>query len=385
MGILVITWNFPPRRGGIEYLVSELVGGLKKRHSVSVITAYAQTSTAADGDVYRAPWPGLLPFFFYALWRGALLLAHNQGLSVVFGGSAMVAPLILVLARLFGRKAVVQVHGLDIIYRSALYQFLCIQWLRSCDRIVCNSSYTASLAETKSVLENRISVIPPGVQPERFNIPKNIDATRRALELEGKRIILFVGRLAKRKGVKEFIEKSFVEIAKKIPDVCFVIVGDNPSQALTHCRDTLGEIHAVVLKLGLQGYVRILGSLEDDEVVKLYQLCDVVVLPALASEDDVEGFGIVLLEAGAAGKPAVATRVGGIPDAIEDGRTGILVEAADYSQLTEGIIALLGSDQLKRNLGQCAALRVQEKFCWAKISAQYEAAFDFSVSPQTNV
>jgi phosphatidylinositol alpha-1,6-mannosyltransferase len=380
MDILVISWNFPPRRGGIESLVRGLVAALKKRHSVSVITAYAQSSSAADIDVYRAPWPGLLPFVFYALWRGALLLARNRGLFVVFGGSAMVTPLILVLARLFGRTAVVQVHGLDILYHSPLYQFLCIRWLRSCDRIVCNSSYTASLAEAKSVLDNRISVIPPGVEPERFTAPKDLGEIKRAFGLEGRRIILFVGRLAKRKGVKEFIDKSFVEIAKKIPDVCFVIVGDSPSQALTHCHDTLGEIRAVVLKLGLQEHVRILGSLEDDEVVKLYQLCDVVVLPVLASADDVEGFGIVLLEAGAAGKPAVATRVGGIPDAIEDGRTGILVEAADYSQLTEGIIALLKSDQLKRNMGQRAALRVQEKFCWQKVSTQYEVAFELSVS-----
>src|SRR3990172_884349 len=159
MGILVITWNYPPRRGGIEYLVDHLVAGLRKRHSMRVVTAYHHSSEVPEIDVVRAPCPGLIPFALFALWRGMLSLRRDPGISVVLGGSALVTPLVLVLARLFGRRAVVQVHGLDIVYRSALYQLLWVRWLKRCDRIIANSAYTATLAETKGVLADRISVV----------------------------------------------------------------------------------------------------------------------------------------------------------------------------------------------------------------------------------
>jgi len=161
MGILVVTWNYPPRRGGIEHLVGHLVAGLRKRHSVRVITAYNHSSEVSEIDVLRAPCPGLIPFALFTLCRGVRLLRRDPKISVVFGGSALAAPLVWILARLFGRKAVVQVHGLDIVYRSALYQLLCVRWLKRCDRIIANSTFTATLAESKGVSSDRISVIPP--------------------------------------------------------------------------------------------------------------------------------------------------------------------------------------------------------------------------------
>jgi phosphatidyl-myo-inositol dimannoside synthase len=376
MGILFITWNFPPRRGGIEYLLSNLVAGLRKNHSVFVITAYAPRSSSREEGVFRAPWPGLAAFTLYALWRGASLLFQNRRVKVIFGGSALVTPLVLILARLFRRKAVAQAHGLDLVYRKSLYQLLCVRWLKFCDRIIANSAYTASLALKKGARRGLISVIPPGVHPERFTGPVNVEALKKEFGLRDKQIILFVGRLAKRKGVKQFIEKSFLRIISEVPDACFVIVGDNPSESLTHRDDALGEIRAVISKMNLQARVRLHGSASDDELVKVYQACDVVVLPALAETDDVEGFGIVLLEAAAAGKPAVATRVGGIPDAVEDGKTGILVEPSDYEQLADAATTLLCDSRRNLTMGECAQRRVQEKFCWGKIIDQYELAFE---------
>jgi phosphatidyl-myo-inositol dimannoside synthase len=121
MEILVVTWNYPPRRGGMESLLKDLCQALRKRHSVSVVTSYAGSngSVEAEEKVYRPRWPGLAVFSLYALFRGALLLHRRKKIELIFGGSAMVAPLVLLLARLFGRKAIVQVHGLDLIYPSS--------------------------------------------------------------------------------------------------------------------------------------------------------------------------------------------------------------------------------------------------------------------------
>jgi len=373
MDILVITWNYPPRRGGIENLIGSLCVELQKKHSVQVITAHTRLSMSEEKDVFRAPLPGLVPFALYALWRGTVLLMRNRRIAVIFGGSVLVTPLALILARLFGRRLVLQTHGLDIIYRSFLYQQLCVRWLKSCDKVIANSSYTARLGQSKGVPPERIIVIPPGVEPDRFDVPLDGAA---AWGVKGRKIILFVGRLAKRKGVKEFIENSFFGIVRAVPQALFLIVGGNPTESLTHRDDVVSEINKVVSKLRLDDHVRLLGSASDDELIKLYQACDLVVLPALDVKDDVEGFGIVALEAAVAGKPVVATRVGGIPDAVEDGRSGTLTDPGDYSQLSQAVISLLEDHALCLSMGRYGRCRAIKEFSSRPICARYEAVFD---------
>lgn len=380
MEILVISWNYSPRRGGIEYLISNLCMDLRKRHSVSIVTSHAPSDP--DENVFRAPCPGLVPFAIYALWRGAMILSRNPKTRVVFGASAMATPLVLILARLFRIKAVIQVHGLDLAYSNVLYQLACVRWVKYCERVIANSSYTASLAKDKGASDASVSVIAPGVWPEWFQADNVADASKRRFGLEERRIILFVGRLAKRKGVKQFIQDALGQIVMKIPNVCLVIVGDNPTESLTQREDTIGEIEAVIEATCLQNHVRLLGGLSDDDKIGLYQACSVVVLPALNSQNDVEGFGIVLMEAAAAGKPVVATRVGGIPDAVEDGKTGFLIEPGDYERLSDAIILLLADGSTERTMGEAARRRAVSKFSWQKIAAQYEIEFGLSGSKE---
>lgn len=374
MEILVITWNYPPRRGGIENLIGNLCSSLRSKHSVVVVSSHAK-SQQSEKDTFRARLPGLFPFGLYAIWRGALLLLGNPEIRVIFGASATVTPLVLILARLFGRRAIIQVHGLDVLYQSFVYQQLCVRWLKSCDCIVANSVYTAKLAELKGVTRDRISAIPPGVHPAHFNVPTDVDATRRSWNIEHRKIILFVGRLAKRKGVKEFIENSLAHIIQEIPAACFLIVGDNPTESLAHREDIVAGIKATIGKSNLEQYVRLIGSLDDDEIIKLYQACDVVVLPALNVEDDVEGFGIVAVEAAAAGKPVVATRVGGISDAVEDGKSGILVEPGDYADLSRVVISLLKNREASSSMGNYGRCRVRRQLDWDHIIRRYETVF----------
>ena len=151
-----------------------------------------------------------------------------------------------------------------------------------------------------------------------------------------------------------------------------MVAGDNPVESLTHRDDVLSDIKAAIAHLRLQDHVRLLGAVSDEAVVTLYQMADVVVLPALSMKNDVEGFGIVLLEAATAGKPAVATRVGGIPDAVDDGKSGILVKPGDYDGLTAAMIKLLRDDALLSALGDYGLRRVQENFDWIKILKKYE-------------
>ncbi len=375
MDILVITWNFPPRQGGMEQLLGSLCDELSNNHKLFIITAYADYTVAAKTEIFRPRRPGLFAFFCYALWKGALLLRCHRDIRVVFGGSVLVSPLVCILSRLFRRNALIQAHGLDLLYPSFVYQMFIVRWLRFCDHVVANSGYTAALAKNKGALEESITIIHPGVYWQRFLLETSAELLKAERGLEEKKIILFVGRLARRKGVKEFIEQSLVRIIQEVPEVHFLIVGDNPKDSLTHRDDVRSEIEEAISACHLQEHVQWLGGLSDRELIKVYNLCDVVVLPILEMKDDVEGFGIVALEAAAAGKPVVATSVGGVPDAVENGKSGIVVAPKDYETMSRGIIQLFARSELKLSLGESARRRVREKFCWSSTITRYEKTF----------
>lgn len=374
-GILVITWNYPPRQGGMEQLLASVCGGLSQLRRVSVITAHADQNYAAGNEtVLRPAAPGLVRFFLFAFAKGAALLRGDRTVQVVFGGSVLVTPIVLLLARWFGRRAVLQAHGLDLIYRSWIYQLCVVRWLRYTDRVIANSRHTAQLAERKGVPPDVIAVIPPGVDCQRFEVVENAEALKQARGLAGRKIILFVGRLARRKGVGEFIERSLIHLVKQLPEVCFVIAGANPGESLTHRDDVAGAIRQSIERHELASHVRLLGAVSDAELAALYALCDVLVLPVLDLDSDVEGFGMVALEAAAAGKPVVATRCGGIPDAIEDGQSGILVEPGNYPALTAALVSLLTDSTMAKAMGERGRRRASEEFSWARIVARYDAA-----------
>jgi phosphatidylinositol alpha-1,6-mannosyltransferase len=375
MEILFITWNFPPRRGGMEQLLGSLCDELSKSHKLFIITSYADHLCPPKTGIFRPSRPGLVAFFCYALWKGALLLRCHPDVRVVFGGSVLVTPLVCILSRICRRKALIQAHGLDLLYPSLIYQMLIVRWLRFCDHIIANSRYTAVLAKDKGALEESITIIHPGVHWQTFVLEASTELLKAERGLQGKQIILFVGRLARRKGVKEFIEKSLGRIIRESPNVRFLIVGDNPKDSLTHRDDVRSEIERAISACHLEEYVQWLGPLSDEELVKVYNLCDLVVLPILQMKDDVEGFGIVALEAAAAAKPVVATDVGGVPDAVENGKSGIRLNAEDYESMSQAIVTLLKDDRTRLSLGEYARNRVKNTFDWRTIVVQYEEVF----------
>ena len=376
MDILVITWNFPPRRGGMEQLLGSLCDELSKNHKLFIITAYADHTVAAKTEIFRPSRPGLFAFFCYALWKGALLLRSHCDIRIVFGGSVLVTPLVCILAGMFRRKALIQAHGLDLLYPGFVYQMFIVQWLRFCNHVIANSGYTAALAKDKGALDKSITIIHPGVHWQTFALETSPEQLKAERGLVGKKIILFAGRLARRKGVKEFIEQSLVDIVQEVPDVHFLIVGENPKDSLTHREDVRTEIERAISACRLQEHVQCFGALSDHELVKVYNLCDLVVLPILEMKDDVEGFGIVALEAAAAGKPVIATSVGGVPDAVENGKSGILVKPGDYKELSQTIIRLLTNREKVAGMGKSGQLRVSTEFSWGNVVSRYETVFD---------
>jgi phosphatidylinositol alpha-1,6-mannosyltransferase len=183
---------------------------------------------------------------------------------------------------------------------------------------------------------------------------------KRELDLAGKSVILTVGRLVPRKGI-DLVLRSLAELASGLPRMHYLIVGDGPEK---------NSLRRLAGQLGVADRVTFLGAV--DEVTKwaAYELCDLFVLPnRTMGGTDWEGFGIVFLEAALAGKPSVGGDNGGVPDAIEDGVTGLLVDPEARECLSSSIARMIGDDGLRSRMGQAAEARAKSRFNWKAIAS----------------
>jgi glycosyltransferase involved in cell wall biosynthesis len=222
-----------------------------------------------------------------------------------------------------------------------------LRWAaRRSDAVVAISSYTA--AELRELVDMPIEVIPYTTSlPDPEPVPTGQDATGP---------VLFVGRLVERKGVAQALEA----IAKLGPNgPRLEIVGEGPE------RPALVELAA---RLGVADRVVFRGRIPAAELQASYARAAVCVLPSIQdARGDTEGLGVVLLEAMNHGTPVVASRIGGIPDIVEDGKSGLLVPPADADALAAAIRRLIDDPALARRLGEAGRRRLQERFSWRAI------------------
>lgn len=370
MRILLVTWNYPPKVGGMEMMLYQLVQHLTPYADVHVIGPYAGSSGEGADNVIRSKRDGLIRFVLHGLFSGVRLLRETS-YDVILAGSALVVPTAYILGLLFKLPVVANVYGLDLIYPHPAYQWMVRIFLPRCHHVVAISRASMESAVERGVSRDRVFIIHPGVEFSEFAVAPELDAVRQAYGLDGRLVLLSVGRLARRKGTLEFVRYSLPSIVRKHPSVIFFIVGGNPVLSLTHKEDLRTLIQAEVSKLGLDENVQLLGWVDRQELIHLYHASDIFVLPAIAVKGDVEGFGIVLIEASAAGKPVVSTRLGGIPDAVEDGKSGVLVEAGAWDELASVIADLLSDEELRQNMGYFGRERAKTQFDWSVIAQQY--------------
>jgi phosphatidylinositol alpha-1,6-mannosyltransferase len=370
MRILFITWNYPPKVGGMEMMLSQLVTQLKRHAHITVIGPYANGyEDLNEENTIRPTKNGILAFMLTALLRGFTTLQKNR-CDIIIAGSALIAPISVLLGTLFHRPVVIYIHGLDLLYENKLYQMLIHLFLPRCDLLFANSSNTADLAVKLGVSAERIKVINPGLDFSEFKILSTTNKTYEGLHLKGRLVLLSAGRLAPRKGIPEFIEHVLPSLIIDYPHLLFLIAGDNPVQSLTHKADVKKRIIKAAQANGVTDHINLLGFVTRTQLLQLFSVCDIFVLPAIEMPGDIEGFGIVLIEAGAAGRPVVSTRLGGINDAVEDNHTGLLVKAGDWAQMSAALRRLLDNEKLRLTMGQSARKRVKENFDWPVVGRQ---------------
>ncbi|HZP87560.1 MAG TPA: glycosyltransferase family 4 protein [Burkholderiales bacterium] len=333
--ILVVTRNLPPLKGGIERLMQHAIAEMARSSVCDVIGPTGCRPYLPEAhEVWELP-PGLPWFHLRALAR----LLRSSKYDLVIAGNGLVAPLAGLAAARSRCPYAVFVHGLDLVVANALYQVAFMPWIRRADILVANSRYTAGLAEQRGVDRSRITVINPGVE---LRPPSDGAAFRATHRLGDRPVLLSVGRLVPRKGIAEFVERSLPQILRARPDACFVVIGDEPRHAAADAEGTRAAIKRACAAVPGSA-VLMLGEVSDEELQQAYAAANAFVFPVLALPGDVEGFGMVALEAAAHGVPTIAFAVGGVVDAVGEG-SGQLIEAGNYAAFAASVSAELRSE-----------------------------------------
>ena len=368
---LLVTNDFGPRAGGIETFVI----GLLERIPAGEVLVY--TSKQADSAAYDAKW--LSDFNVRVIRdRSSILLPtprvirnlrkviRSEGLTRVWFGAA--APLALAsrwLRSAGAEHSVALTHGHEVWWAKVFPFNLAMRRIGSTvDSLTYLGEFTQkaiSQALSKKAAEQMVKIA-PGIDVEHFS-PQDSLALRRELGIDNKKVIVSVGRLVHRKGQDHLIE-SMPEILKKVPDAHLLMVGQGPY--LEHLAK-LVAIHKV------ENHVSFIGRIQYAELPRFICAGDVFAMPSRSrlAGLEVEGLGIVYLEASACGLPVVAGASGGAPDAVIQGVTGLVVDGNNLDQIAEAIVSLLNDLQSAQRMGSAGRQWIVDNWRWEIWSSQF--------------
>lgn len=337
--ILLITRNLPPLVGGMERLNWHMAEELSRWAEVKVIGPSGSTLHRPAGvEIREAPLRPLWRFLLGSA-RQAVKLARQWKPDIILAGSGLTAPAALLTARSCKARTAVYLHGLDVAVHHPVYRALWYPAIRRMNCIIVNSSPTKALAQAIGVADNKLHIVHPGVQlPDAPQPPEALQAFRQRHNLGDARLLLSIGRLTTRKGLREFVEQSLPEIVRNAPDTLLIIIGDTPTESLHASVQSRASIQAAADAAGIGQHLRFLGVITDkNELACAYESATLHVFPVRHIPGDPEGFGMVAIEAAAHGLPTVAFATGGIVDAVAEGQSGILIAPGDYRKFSEGV------------------------------------------------
>lgn len=341
--ILHITRNLPPLVGGMERLNWHIADELSRYAQVQLIgPSGSAAQRPAAVPVTEVPLRPLPRFLLASAWQ-AVAVARRFQPHVVLAGSGLTAPAAWLAARASGARAHVYLHGLDAAVQHPAYRAVWHPAIRRMDGVIANSQPTAELARNLGVAAEKIRIVHPGVTlPAAPQSAPALQDFRQRHQLGDRRLLLSVGRLTTRKGLREFVQQALPAIVQAAPDTLLVVVGDAPADSLHASVQTRASIQAMADAAGIGQHLRFLGVITDpQELACAYESASLHIFPVRELPGDPEGFGMVAIEAAAHGLPTVAFATGGIVDAVAEGESGHLVAPGDYAALAQAALTIL--------------------------------------------
>lgn len=347
--------------GGMQRVAEELLESLDARDEVDV-----------EALLLRCSWKWIhiriIPFLVSSFLKLRIRIVRGDLETILF--SSMVTALLVIPLDKYLRasrvKTAVIVHGLDVTSSFALYQRWVRRVLGSIDLVLAVSQATGMECVARGLSQDRIHVIHNGVKtsrfetepplrPERTKLFAHFDSPSGVLPEDGF-LLCSVGRHVERKGYAWFIEHVMPALP---PNIHYWLAGDGPESV---------HIQGVVKRMNLSGRVRLLGKLSDPELMALYRGSDLFIMPNIKVRDDMEGFGIVMLEAGMNGLPSIAARIEGIEEVILEGKNGYFVRSGDAEGFVRAISSYVSETQNMEAARKSAFDYTRDTFGWETIS-----------------
>jgi glycosyltransferase involved in cell wall biosynthesis len=373
--IIFLTRKHPESIGGVQRHSARLMAGLQNSFEIE--------NVSWRGPEWGAPF--YFPYFYHkSVSNGARLLHCDDAVTALLGAR---------IRRKTDKKVVATVHGLDVILPIPLYQRLLKNSLPQIDRIVCVSSATAREIISRGIPEERVEIIPNAAEETDGRLPRDENLYRQiemltGMDVRNKRILFSLGRPLKRKGFDYFITDVFPHL----PDDCvYLIAGPEPKIPLwlRYAGPLLNDrfhrllllasgaytIHEELRRLSNHPRISYLNGISEEQRELLFAAADLFIMPNRKVEGDMEGFGIVALEAAVRGIPVVASGLEGVTDAVIHGQNGYCVQEGDGRGMAEIIKALLGDREKYESAGRRASEYTRLHFSSSAVHGKYEKVF----------
>jgi len=317
-------------------------------HSFKIVRRFRPVLTTKYRDLPKMVLP--VPDMLWILLK--------ERVDVLHAGDLFPQGLIsLALKRALGIPYLMYCHGEIAQTNCYRYKPVVRDWIyKQADAVVANSEFTRQDLLRVGVRSERIFKITPGVDCERFS-PRPPD--RNLIEkfrLEDKQVLLTVARLCPRKG-HDVVMQAVARLSRDFPKLRYLVVGKGPEEK---------NLRRLAAELGIADIVTFVGYVAEEQLASWYNVCDIFVMPNRADgkDGDIEGFGMVFLEANSAGKPVIGGRSGGAAEAVADESTGFLVDPESVEDTVTKLRLLLLSPSLRAEMGERGLLRARGEFNW---------------------
>ncbi|SPM32106.1 Glycogen synthase, partial [Mycobacterium terramassiliense] len=370
--VLLVTNDFPPRPGGIQSYLGEFVGRLVDAgpHSVTVYAPQWKGAEAFDDSAAATGYrvvrhPGMLMLPGPAVDARMRRLIGERGIDTVWFGAAAPLALLAPRARQAGATRVLaSTHGHEVGWSMLPVARSVLRRIGDCtDVVTFVSRYTRSRFASAFGPAARLEYLPPGVDTERFRPDPAARAELRTRYGLGERpVVVCLSRLVPRKG-QDILIKALPSIRRHIDGAALVVVGGGPYQ------DALRKL---ARDCGVAEHVTFTGGVRADELPAHHALADVFAMPCRTrgAGMDVEGLGIVFLEASATGVPVVAGLSGGAPETVQHNKTGLVVDGRSVDEVAEAVTALLGDRDRAAAMGAAGRTWVTSQWRWDALAAR---------------